>query len=139
MAGKHDKIVKKYYEKATQGDTAAIQELLDPNFVLHTPASDQDVKGHKGFKDMIDAYKQASPTLKISVKDVTENGDELTVRWTAKFKHTGEFKDKKATGKEGSLEGVDHIRIENGKIVEITNEIDLEPVEKQLGFDPKIS
>ncbi len=138
MAGKHEGIVKRYYEKAVTGDAAAIDELLDPGFVLHTPASGQDVKGPKGYKDMIAAYKQATPGLKITVKDVKEDGDQVTVRWTAHFKHTGKFKDKEPTGKEGTLDGVDRIRIREGKIVEITNEMDLGPVEKQVGFKPTV-
>jgi steroid delta-isomerase-like uncharacterized protein len=138
MAGKHEGLVRRYYQKAAVGDPAAIDELLDDNFVLHTPASGQDVKGRKGFKDMIAAYKQATPGLKISVKDVREDGDQVTVRWTASFEHTGKFKDKEPTGKKGTLDGVDRIRIRNGKITEITNEIDLSGVEKQVGFKPTI-
>lgn len=138
MAGKHDKIVKRYYEKVTQGDGAAIDEVLDPDVVLRTPASSTDVKGRKGYKDMISEYKKAAPTLKISIDDSTEQGDEVTVRWTATFKHTGKFKDHDATGKEGSLSGVDRIKIRNGKIVEINNEMDLAPVEEQLGFKPTV-
>jgi steroid delta-isomerase-like uncharacterized protein len=138
MAGKHDAIVKRYYEKAAHGDAAAIDQVLDPDFVLRTPASSQDVKGRKGYKDMIAEYKKAAPGLKISVTDTTEKGDEVTVRWTATFKHTGKFKDHDPTNKEGSLSGVDRIRIKDGKIVEITNEIDLAPVEKELGFKPTV-
>lgn len=138
MAGRHEGLVRRYYQKAAVGDGAAIDELLDDGFVLRTPASSQDVKGRKGYKDMIAAYKEATPGLRISVKDVKEDGDQVTVRWTAHFKHTGKFKDKQATGKEGTLDGVDRIRIRNGKIVEIVNEMDLEPVEKQIGFKPTI-
>lgn len=138
MAGKHEGIVKRYYDRAVTGDAAAIDELLDDGVVLRTPASSQDVKGRKAYKDMIAAYKEATPGLKITVKDVKEDGDQVTVRWTAHFKHTGNFKDKKPTGQEGSLDGVDTIRIRNGKIVEIVNEMDLEPVEKKIGFKPTI-
>lgn len=138
MAGKHEGLVKRYYEKAAVGDPKAIDELLDDNFVLHTPASGQDVKGRKAFKDMIAAYKQATPGLKISVKDLREDGDEVTVRWTASFEHTGKFKDKGPTGKKGTVDGVDRIRVRNGKIAEISNEMDLSGVEKQVGFKPTI-
>jgi steroid delta-isomerase-like uncharacterized protein len=138
MAGKHEALVKRYYEKATKGDAAVIDEVLDPNVVVRTPASSNALKGRKQYKDMITEYNKAAPTLKISVTDVTEKGDEVTVRWTARFKHTGKFKEHDATGKEGSLSGVDRIKVKNGKIVEIDNEIDLEPVEEQLGFKPTV-
>jgi steroid delta-isomerase-like uncharacterized protein len=138
MAGRHEGLVRRYYQKAAVGDGAAIDELLDAEFVLHTPASGQDVRGPKAYKDMIAAYKQATPGLRIEVKDIQEDGDDVTVRWTAHFKHTGRFKDKGPTGKEGTLDGVDRIRIRDGKIVEITNEMDLGTVERQVGFKPTI-
>ena len=139
MAGKkHEALLKKYYDRVTKGDAAAIDEVLDSNVVVRTPASSNALKGRKQYRDMITEYNKAAPTLKISVDDVTENGDEVTVRWTARFKHEGKFKDHDATGKEGSLSGVDEIKIRNGKIVEIENKMDLEPVEKKLGFKPTV-
>jgi hypothetical protein len=58
---------------------------------------------------------------------------------TAHFKHSGDFRGRRPTGKEGSIRGSDRIRIAGGKIAEIWNDVDLEGAETQLGFSPKLT
>jgi len=87
---KYEDIVRQYYEKATEGDVAAIEELLHPNFVLYSPISNEPIRGIEGFKAMIAEYKGATP-FKVHVDEITEDGDTAVVRWRAPFKHTGQL------------------------------------------------
>ena len=135
---KHETIVRRYYDKATSGDETVIDELLDPNFVLHSPISDEPIRGTGGYKEMIALYRAATPELKVHIEDISEDGDTVSVRWRARYKHTGEFRGKRPTGKQGDISGSDTIRIANGKIVEIRNNVDLEAAERQVGFKPDL-
>ena len=138
MSQKNKALVRRYMEKATAGDEATIDELLAEDVVIRFPGSDTPIKGRDGYKQMIKAYRQATPDLKIKVVDLIAEGDTVAVRWTAHFKHTGKFGDKAPTGKEGDVSGFDMIRIRDGKIVEITDEVDLAGVERQVGFSPRL-
>ncbi len=137
MAGmKHEKVVRRYYEKTSSGDLSGIEDLLGRDFVLRSPISDEPIRGADGFKQMIALYKAGAPDFKIQVEDITENGDTVSVRWRARFKHTGDFRGRPPTGKSGEITGSDTIRISGDKIVEVTNNLDLEAAEKQVGFKP---
>lgn len=131
-------IVRRYYESAARGDHGAIDSVLDPNFVLHSPISEQPITGVQGFKDMIGTYLNATPGLTIHIDDMTVDGDTVRVQWTARYRHTGDFGGHKPTHAQGSLSGHDTLRLSGDKIVEIWNEIDLSEPEQQLGFIPKL-
>ncbi len=135
---KAEAMVRKYYEKATAGDAKVIDELLSEDFVLRSPISDEPIRGVEGFKAMIAAYRAATPELKVKVEDLRVDGDTVVTRWSARYKHTGDFDGHAPTGKQGNITGSDTIRIENGKIVEVQNVLDLVAAERQVGFEPKL-
>ncbi len=139
MAGnKPETVVRKYYEKAAHGDERAIEELLSEDFVLHSPISDEPIKGIDAYKAMIAAYLAATPEMKVKVEDLTVEGDTVVTRWSARFKHTGQFDGHAPTGHTGEVSGSDRIRVVDGKIVEIRNNVDLAGVERKVGFQPKL-
>jgi ketosteroid isomerase-like protein len=131
-------IVRRYFEEATQGNERAIDELLDADVVLHFPGSSGPVRGRAGYKNMIKAYRGGSPELVVKLVDMHEDGDTITVSWTATFRHSGKFKDHPPTGKHGTITGRDIIRLRNGKIVEINDEVDFDALQSQLGFRPTL-
>ena len=130
---KYEDIVRRYYEKATEGDAATIEELLHPNLVLYTPISKDPIRGVEGFKAVIAAYKGATP-FKVHVDEITEDGDTAVVRWRAPFKHTGELWGEPPTGKQGEISGSDRIKISEGKIIEVRNDVDLAAALHQVGL-----
>jgi steroid delta-isomerase-like uncharacterized protein len=138
MSERNKELVRRYMEEATTGDEAAIDELLHPDVVVRFNGSDEPITGRDGYKNMIKLYRQAVPDFKVKVVDVVAEGDKVAVRWTARFKHTGDFDGQKATGKEGTVSGFDLIRIVDGKIVEITDEVDLAAVQRQVGVDARL-
>ncbi len=139
MAGdKPETVVRKYYEKAAQGDEKAIDELLSEDFVLYSPVSEEPLRGIGAYKDMIAAFLAATPEMKVKVEDLTVEGDTVITRWSARFKHTGQFEGHPPTGKTGDVSGSDRIRVRDGKIVEIHNNVDLAGVERKVGFQPKL-
>jgi len=138
MADEHEAIIRRYFERATQGDVAAIDEVLDEKVVLRFPGSSSPIHGRDGYRKLIETYRTATPGMKVRILDMAEHGDSITVRWTAEFQHTGTFRHHSPTGKHGTISGRDVIRIANGKIVEITDHIDFEELEAQLGFKPTL-
>lgn len=139
MAGdKPETIVRKYYEKATEGDAKAIDELLAADVVVYSPISDEPIRGIAAYKAMISAYRAATPELKLKVEDLQVYGDTVVARWSAHYKHSGPFEGHQPTGKSGDLAGSDTIRIVNGKIVEVRNTLDLATVTDQVGFKPNL-
>jgi steroid delta-isomerase-like uncharacterized protein len=131
-------IVRRYFAEATRGNDEAIDELLDVDVVLHFPGSTSPVRGRDEYRNMIGTYREATPSLHVEVVDIREEGDAVTVSWTAAFHHTGTFKDHPSTGRQGTISGRDVIRIQNGRIVEIHDEVDFDSLQAQLGFRPNL-
>ncbi|MCA1692738.1 MAG: ester cyclase [Actinobacteria bacterium] len=114
------------------------EAIVRKYFVLHSPISDEPIRGIEGFKEMIATYRAATPELKVKVQDLKVDGDTVVTRWSARYKHTGDFDGHAPTGKEGDINGSDTIRIVDGKIVEVRNNLNLEDAESQVGFKPKL-
>ena len=101
--------------------------------MLYTPISKDPVRGVEGFKAVIADYKGATP-FKVHVDEITEDGNTAVVRWRAPFKHTGELWGKPPTGKQGEISGSDTIKISEGKIIEVRNNVDLAAALQQVGL-----
>src|SRR2546423_2797470 len=130
---KYEDVVRQYYEKATEDDVAAIEELLHLNLVIYPQISNEPMRGIGGFRAMIAEYKGATP-FKVHVDEITEDGDTAVVRWRAPFKHTGQLWGKPPTGKQGEISGSDRIKISEGKIIEDRNNVDLAVALQQVGL-----
>jgi len=78
-------------------------------------------------------WKSAAPDLVMTANQITANGDEVTVNWTAHGTHTGQGHGLKPTGKHVNMRGRTTFRFANGKIVE-ANSDDYQPeLFRQLG------
>lgn len=126
-------VARRVFEELTnQGRYGQINEVFDPNCKVHfggrSLGLQQAVAEGKG-------WKSAAPDFHVNVESVTENGDEVTVVWTATGTHTGPGLDRhKPTGKRASVHETSHFRINNGKIVEAWNPEYRPEVYRQLGI-----
>src|SRR5919199_4221065 len=45
MAPADEAVIRRYYEATSRGDHGALEQVLDSNFVLHSPISEQPITG----------------------------------------------------------------------------------------------
>lgn len=76
------------------------------------------------------------PDVQVSVEDLLAVGDRVIERSTAAATHTGEFNGIPPTGKPVVWTEIHIYRLENGKIVELSSEINLLGLLVQLGAIP---
>jgi steroid delta-isomerase-like uncharacterized protein len=74
----------------------------------------------------------AMPDLKFDVTNRVVHGDQLTVEWVAKGKHTADFPGLPATGRSFSIPGVTVVVRRGGKIVRESLYYDMAEVVRQL-------
>lgn len=126
-------LARRVFEELTnQGRYEKINEVFDPSCKVHfgnrTLGLQQAVTEGKG-------WKSAAPDFRMNVQSVTENGDEITVVWSATGTHTGPGLDRaKPTGKRASMHETTRFHIKNGKIVEAWNPAYREELYRQLGI-----
>jgi predicted ester cyclase len=70
-------------------------------------------------KEMVAGLRNAFPDLRFEIADVVSCDDKVLVRWTAHGTHKGELGGAAPTGKRVSWTGMDLIRLDQGRIVEL--------------------
>jgi len=122
-------------EVLNKGNMQAVDELIAPNFVEHNPFPGQ-APGVEGLKQAMVALRQAFPDLHVTVDEMLSDGDKVVIRTTMKGTHKGNFMNIPATGKQMSVEGIDIVRISNGRAVEHWGVTDNLTMMQQLGLVP---
>jgi len=122
-------------EVLNKGNMQAVDELIAPNFVEHNPFPGQ-APGVEGLKQAMVALRQAFPDLHVTVDEMLSDGDKVVIRTTMKGTHKGNFMNIPATGKQMSVEGIDILRISNGRAVEHWGVTDNLTMMQQLGLVP---
>jgi predicted ester cyclase len=129
------RVIEEIWEK---GNLAAVDELIAPNFVMNDP--NFEVHGPEGFKEMVKATHTAFPDIQSTIRDQIAEGDKVLTRFTQRCTHKGEFGwfGIAPTGKELTIEGMEVVRIENGKLVERWVRLDLLGMLQQMDVMPAL-
>jgi steroid delta-isomerase-like uncharacterized protein len=129
-------IVRKFFEVGpSQGDLAAADALLHPEFSLHTPLPTPG-PGIEAMNNVITTCRAAFHGLHVTIDDIMADGDKVTARFTARGVHKGEFMGLPPTGKAITMTGIEIFRIKDGKIAELWGEANLMGLMQQLGILP---
>ena len=120
-------------EVFNRGNMKAVDELVSPSIVDHSPLPGQE-PGLEGLKKSLAAWRQAFPDLCVTVDDLIADGDKVMIRTTTTGTHKGTFMKIPATGKQIKVEGIDIVRISGGKVVEHWGINDNLTMMQQLGL-----
>jgi predicted ester cyclase len=83
-------IVRRFFEEGpSKGDLSVADELLAPNFALHTPLP--SAPGIQGMNDVITACRAAFEHLNVTVEDMVAEDDTVAARFTARGINKGAF------------------------------------------------
>ena len=132
MPTAHQELAVRWYEEVwNKGRREAIAEMMDAKCVLHDGATDS--VGIAGFEAYFDRLQAAFTEMDVTVDDVFGDGDKVTARWSARFRHTGPGMGVPPTGKKLSTTGITILRIANGKFVEGWQNWDMHGLLEQIG------
>jgi steroid delta-isomerase-like uncharacterized protein len=125
----------RYHDAWNAGDTSALDGIMAPEVVNHSPLPGQP-PGIDGFKAAIGMMRAGVPDLFITIDSSIEDGDRVSTRWTGRGTQTGELMGIPATGKQVTVTGIDICRVADGRIVEYWQELDTLSMLQQLGVVP---
>jgi steroid delta-isomerase-like uncharacterized protein len=131
-------LVRRYWEEVwNNGNLAAVNQLIATDFDGHPLPGEPDVgRGPAGQKQLVGMYRTAFPDLRMTIEDLTAEGDRVAVRWTARGTQTGEMMGIPATGKPTTVTGMVLNRLADGKIAEGWGNFDALGMLQQLGVIP---
>jgi steroid delta-isomerase-like uncharacterized protein len=131
-------LVRRYWEEVwNKGNLAVVDELIATDFDGHPLPGEPDFgRGPAGQKQLVGMYRTAFPDLRMTIEDMTAEGDRVVVRWTARGSQTGEMMGIPATGKHTTVTGMFMGRVAAGKIAEGWGNFDALGMMQQLGVIP---
>ena len=88
--------------------------------------------GLAGFQAFFRGVRQAFPDLRLTIADLIAEGDKVVARIVGEGTHRGEFLGVPATGRRIRSESIDIFRIEDGKLAEHWDVMDLHGLLTQL-------
>ena len=127
-------IVRRVAEEAWgRGEFDVIDEHLVDDFVSHTTAMPEDVRGREAYKELISTFRSGFPDLRVEVVDTVAEGDEVAIRFRSTGTHEGELMGIEPTGKTTEGSGLVIARFEDGRGVEVWEYGDQLGMLQQLG------
>ena len=100
-----------------QGNLAVADEIFATDFVYYDP-SRSDVTDLESYKGWVVENRTAFPDFHVETHYMVAEGDRVAARWTVTGTHQGEYVGIPPTGKQGTVTGMNILRVAGGKIVE---------------------
>lgn len=139
MSGEDNKqIVRRFVEVVTAGNLAALDDLVASDFKDHQSLPPGIPPTLAGLKAFFRAQRAAFPDLKVTIQDMTADGDRIWDRLKVEGTNTGPFMGLPPTGRRVSFEVLDVSRVAGGKVVEHWGVADNFGLMQQLGLIPAL-
>jgi steroid delta-isomerase-like uncharacterized protein len=137
MSEENKEKARRFLEEAfNEGNLGVVDEIFASDYVLHDPASPEEVSGPEGIKQFVQMYRSAFPDTHITVEDQIAEGDEVVTRWTGRGTHQGALFGVAPSGNQVELSGITISRFEGGKFVEDWTNSDTLGLMQQIGAVP---
>ena len=118
------------------GNFDVIDELVAEDYVLHDSSMPEEIHGPDGYREMAE---MGADTVDgdIEVDLVISTDDWVVSRWTMRGTHTGEIAGVEPTNEEVTMTGIDISRVENGKLAESWQEVNMLNMLMTIGAIPE--
>ncbi len=111
-------------------DLSAVDTYMLPDYIQHNPLVKQ---GASGFREFFSDWFECVPDWRCSVKKIVAEGDEVWVYGTYAGTLQKDWLGIAASGQEYSIDAVDIFRLQDGKLAEHWDVMDIYGLFKQLG------
>jgi steroid delta-isomerase-like uncharacterized protein len=130
-------LIQRFYDEMLgQGDLSKLDELVTDDVVDHQEGLPGQPEGKEGVAFFVNTMQSAFSDVNATIGPSVESGDMASALVTISGKHTGEFMGVPATDRPFEVEGIDIIRIEDGKCAEHWGVTDNMALMQQIGAVP---
>jgi steroid delta-isomerase-like uncharacterized protein len=137
----HNKaIVRRLVEELwNKGNLSVADELFAPNYEHHDASTLDFGRGPESEKKRATLYRTAFPDVRLTIEDITAEGETVMTRWSCRGTHNGDLSGIAPTGKQINITGVTIARLANGKMAEGWVNWDALGLMQQLGVVPELA
>lgn len=132
-------LIRRFYEDVLgKGDLSLVDELTTDDLVDHEEGLPGQPPGKDGVKFFVNAFRAAFPDISVKTAEpMLADGDLEAARVVVTGTHKGEFLGVAPTDKTVEIEGIDMIRLDDGKVAEHWGVTDTMSLMQQLGALPE--
>lgn len=113
-----------------QKEISTIDRLVHKDVLIHSLLG--NFRGTQAMKEVVQTWLKGFPDLSVKNELIISENDLVSIQWSVKGTHKGEFKGRKPTGKPVSYSGVTVYRIKNGQIIEYWAYLDMQLLLSQI-------
>lgn len=126
--------LRRFYQDAeTNGDLAVINEVFDPDVILHSPFPGLP-PGRAGLAEGVALLRSAFPDFTVTAEDVIAEADKVVARCAISGTHNGDFLGIAPSGRSFHSREIMIARFSRGTIVELWSVVDELTQRQQLGW-----
>lgn len=122
-------------ELLVKGEWGRLDEYIAEDYVGHSAAAPEDIRGPDGFREFYSGMRAAFPDLDVTIQDLIAEDDKVVQRSLQSGTHDGEFMGLEPTGNTFEVPGIVIYRIEDGRITEDWVQADMLGMMEQLGLE----
>ena len=132
MPDANEAVVRRFVnEVLNEGDYSAMRELVHRDYVYRNP--DQELHGPEALENLLTAYRTGLPDMHTSVDDLVVSGDKVVISVTLTGTHKGDLMGIPATGSQVTVRGMVLSRLEDARIIEEWEMLDMLGMLQQIG------
>jgi len=117
------------------GRYEVLDELCAPDLQVTLPGS--RLAGTRALRQLAQRYRRAFPDLHVVVRHMIGRSDDVDVTWRATGTHVGPIAGLKPTRRRVRLDGMSHVRLRGGRVVEQEHFWDRLVLMRQIGAIPE--
>jgi steroid delta-isomerase-like uncharacterized protein len=135
MSDTNKNVVRRLFDEVwNKGQQQIADELFAPTYTHHDSSTPDAGRGPESEKKRVTIYRNAFPDLRLTVEDLTAEGETVTARWSCHGTHKGDLNGIAPTGRQFTISGISVARFTNGKMVEGWVNWDALGMMQQLGI-----
>lgn len=138
MEGENKALLKRFNEEVFKGNLSVVDELVSSGFVDHSVPPGMPNTGPESVKKLLSYFLNAFPDIRVTYHDLIEKEDKVVGRYSMTGTHRGEFMGIGATNKKVNIQGIEIVRVKDGKFAERWAVEDMAGLMSQLGAMPKV-
>jgi len=131
--GRRKAVVRDWIDAYNRRDETGEADARAPGYLAYAPGEPAPMRD-EAWTEFIGGFVEGMPDLKITIEDITEEGDLVTARNTFTGTHTRQWQGLPPTHKQISFSGLEFNRLVDGKVVEHWFQIDQLSLFEQLGL-----
>jgi len=131
-------LVRRWLDAMDRGDLEAVDDLIAPDYVDHSPPIPGLPPGKEGIRAANLLLAAAFTDVVHTVEEQIASGDKVMTRVITRGTFSGEFLGVPPTGKEVEITGIAVHRVAGGQLVEHWAQVDMAGFMHQIGAAPPL-